>query len=108
MDIILTIITFVILGVCGYICYRFVGDRQNIKEIFDEVKENIDENIEKVIEEVEQLNDEIEQKADELEAKLKKMTKDKIEEFAREFNIELDKRKTKVDMIKDFLIQKFD
>ena len=39
------------------------------------------------------------------EAELKKMTKAKIEEVGREFGVELDKRKTKANMIADLKSQ---
>lgn len=39
------------------------------------------------------------------EAELKKMTKVKIEEIGREFGVELDKRKTKANMIADLKSQ---
>lgn len=70
--------------------------------------------VEDIVEEVEDAVDEIEEKIDEVKQKvkdklddiptkeeLKKLTKAKLEELGRELGIELDKRKTKDNMIKE-------
>lgn len=69
--------------------------------------ENLADQIKKAAEEVEDVVEVMEDFAKEtpaeLQAKLEKMTKVQIEEHGREHGIELDKRKTKANMIKDFM-----
>lgn len=55
------------------------------------------------LEEVQDVAEELEETRAELEAKLKAMTKVQIEEYAREHGVELDKRATKLNMIKQYL-----
>ena len=70
--------------------------------------------VEDIVEEVEDAVDEIEDKIDEVKQKvkdklddiptkeeLKKLTKAKLEELGRDLGVELDKRKTKDNMIKE-------
>ena len=67
-----------------------------VEDVIEDVKEAADEIADKIEEEVKEALDKL-PTADEL----KKMTKAKIEELGRELGIELDKRKTKDNMIKD-------
>lgn len=55
------------------------------------------------LEEVKDAAEELEETREELEAKLKTMTKVQIEDYAREHGVELDKRATKLNMIKQYL-----
>lgn len=55
------------------------------------------------LEEVQDVAEELEETREELEAKLKAMTKVQIEDYAREHGVELDKRATKLNMIKQYL-----
>lgn len=54
------------------------------------------------LEEVQDVAEELEETREELEAKLKAMTKVQIEDYAREHGVELDKRATKLNMIKQY------
>jgi ABC-type nitrate/sulfonate/bicarbonate transport system substrate-binding protein len=74
-------------------------NHEKVEEVVEDVEDAIDE-IEEKIEEVKQ---EVKEKLDELPTKeeLKKLTKAKLEEFGRDLGIELDRRKTKDNMIEE-------
>jgi polyhydroxyalkanoate synthesis regulator phasin len=74
------------------------GVVDDVEEVVEEVKEEVEEVIEEVKEEVEEAIEKLPSKSE-----IKKMSKDKIEELGRRFGIELDKRKTKDNMIKDLM-----
>lgn len=55
------------------------------------------------LEEVKDAAEELQETREELEAQLKSMTKQQLEDYAREHGIELDKRATKLNMIRQYL-----
>lgn len=67
-----------------------------VEEAIDEIEEKIEEVVEDVKEDIKEAIDELPSVDD-----LKKLTKAKLEELGRELGVELDKRKTKDNMIKD-------
>jgi len=60
----------------------------------------VQEEIEEIIDEIEEVVEEVKQKIPS-EDELKKLTKAKLDEFANELGIKLDRRKTKAKMIED-------
>jgi chromosome segregation ATPase len=79
------------------------SNHDKVENVVDQVEDAI-EDIQEKIEEVKQ---DVKEKIDEIPTKdeLKKLTKAKLEDFARELGIELDKRKTKDNMIQDLTDQ---
>lgn len=73
------------------------------KDLFPKVEATIEEIEEKIEEVVAQTFEELEEALDSLPtaAELKKLTKAKLEELGRDLGVELDKRKTKDNMIKE-------
>lgn len=67
-----------------------------VEETIDEIEEKIEEVVEDVKEDIKEAIDDLPSVND-----LKKLTKAKLEELGRELGIELDKRKTKDNMIKE-------
>ena len=78
-----------LLCVGGWLIYLGTKSKE-FKETVEDIKEEIDE-IEEFIESIPTI------------AELKKMTKAKLEELGRENGIELDRRKTKSNMIADLV-----
>ena len=73
------------------------------KDLFPKVEETIEEIEEKIDEVVDDIKEEVQEALDSLPsaAELKKLTKAKLEELGRDLGVELDKRKTKDNMIKE-------
>ena len=78
-----------LVGVAGWLIYLGTKSKE-FKETVEDIKEEIDE-IEEFIESIPSINE------------LKKMTKAKLEELGRAHGVELDKRKTKSNMIADLV-----
>lgn len=78
-------------------------NHDKVEEVVEEVEATVDEIEEKVEEAVEDLKEDLEDALDKLPSadELKKLTKAKLEELGREFGVELDKRKTKANMMED-------
>ena len=74
-------------------------NHDKVEDIVEEVEDAVDE-IEEKIDEVKQT---VKDKLDDIPTKeeLKKLTKAKLEELGRDLGVELDKRKTKDNMIKE-------
>lgn len=74
-------------------------NHDKVEDIVEEVEDTVDE-IEDKIDEVKQ---KVKEKLDDIPTKeeLKKLTKAKLEELGRDLGVELDKRKTKDNMIKE-------
>ena len=68
------------------------GLDKELQDVVDKAEEVVDA----VVDDIQQVFQDLPSKDD-----LKKLTKTKLEELGREFNIELDKRKTKANMIED-------
>lgn len=67
-----------------------------VEEALDEIEEKVEEVVEDIKEDIKEAIDDLPSVDD-----LKKLTKAKLEELGRELGVELDKRKTKDNMIKD-------
>ena len=78
-----------LVGVAGWLIYLGTKSKE-FKDTVEDIKEEIDE-IEEFIESIPTINE------------LKKMTKAKLEELGRAQGIELDRRKTKANMISDLV-----
>ena len=89
MNLFVTTIVLVALGVAGWLIYLGTKSKE-FKDTVEDLKEEIEE-IEELIESIPSITE------------LKKMTKAKLEELGREHGIELDKRKTKSNMIADLV-----
>ena len=78
-------------------------NHEKVEEVVEEVEATVDEIEEKIEDAVEDLKEDLEEALDKLPSadELKKLTKAKLEELGREFGVELDKRKTKANMIKE-------
>ena len=72
-------------------------------EKVEDVVEEVEDAIEEIEEKIEEVKQEVKEKLGDIPTKeeLKKLTKAKLEEFGRDLGIELDKRKTKDNMIKE-------
>ena len=72
-------------------------------EKVEDVVEEVEDAIEEIEEKIDEVKQEVKEKLDDIPTKeeLKKLTKAKLEEFGRDLGIELDKRKTKDNMIKE-------
>ena len=81
------------------VAFWMYNNHDKVEEIVEDVEEAVDE-LEDKVEEVKQ---KVKDKIDDIPTKeeLKKLTKAKLEEFGRELGVELDKRKTKDNMIKE-------
>jgi Tfp pilus assembly protein PilO len=81
------------------VAYWMYTNHDKVEDIVEEVEDAVDE-IEDKIDEVKQ---KVKDKLDDIPTKeeLKKLTKAKLEELGRDLGIELDKRKTKDNMIKE-------
>jgi len=78
--------------------------RDPILSFLDRAADEVNEAVDELAEQVEQIEEEVDELKDKIGAsvdELKKMTKDKIEEIGRLAGVELDKRKTKANMIDD-------
>lgn len=74
------------------------------KEI-DKLIDSVDDSTDKVIEEVKEIVEEVKEDVKELKADLAEagqMTKAQLEEYARKFGVELDRRMTKANMLNEF------
>ena len=91
MDLLVTVIVASVLGVAGWLVYLGTKSKE-FKDTVEDIKEEI-EDIEEFIDNIPSITE------------LKKMTKAKLQEVAREYGIELDKRKTKSNMIADFELE---
>ena len=78
-----------LVGVAGWLIYLGTKSKE-FKDTVEDIKEEIEE-IEEFIESIPTINE------------LKKMTKAKLEELGRAQGIELDRRKTKANMISDLV-----
>jgi len=81
------------------VAWWMYNNHDKVEDIVEEVEDAVDE-IEDKIDEVKQ---KIKDKLDDIPTKeeLKKLTKAKLEELGRDLGVELDKRKTKDNMIKE-------
>ena len=81
------------------VAYWMYTNHDKVEDIVEEVEDAVDE-IEEKIDEVKQT---VKDKLDDIPTKeeLKKLTKAKLEELGRDLGVELDKRKTKDNMIKE-------
>ena len=81
------------------VAYWMYNNHDKVEDIVEEVEDAVDE-IEDKIDEVKQ---KVKDKLDDIPTKeeLKKLTKAKLEELGRDLGVELDKRKTKDNMIKE-------
>lgn len=81
------------------VAYWMYTNHDKVEDIVEEVEDTVDE-IEEKIDEVKQ---KVKDKLDDIPTKdeLKKLTKTKLEELGRDLGVELDKRKTKDNMIKE-------
>ncbi len=81
------------------VAYWMYTNHDKVEDIVEEVEDAVDE-IEDKIDEVKQ---KVKDKLDDIPTKdeLKKLTKAKLEELGRDLGVELDKRKTKDNMIKE-------
>ena len=59
-----------------------------------------------IVKDISEASEDLQESMDDLQSKLNLMTKSQIEDYGRSLGVELDKRKTKVNMIKDLLKQK--
>ena len=75
----------------------------NFQEEMDEARDAVEEALDEAVEKVEEAKDGLQEAIANLPtaAQLKKLTKAKIEELGREVGIELDRRQTKDNMIKE-------
>ena len=91
----------IIIGVALLIgvAWWMYSNHDKVEEIVEDVEDAVDE-IEEKIDEVKQ---KVKDKLDDIPTKeeLKKLTKAKLEELGRDLGVELDKRKTKDNMIKE-------
>ena len=87
------------LAIAVGVAWWMYNNHDKVEDIVDEVEDAVDE-IEDKIDEVKQ---KVKDKLDDIPTKdeLKKLTKAKLEELGRDLGIELDKRKTKDNMIKE-------
>jgi len=81
------------------VAWWMYNNHDKVEDIVEEVEDAVDE-IEEKIDEVKQT---VKDKLDDIPTKeeLKKLTKAKLEELGRDLGVELDKRKTKDNMIKE-------
>lgn len=79
------------------------GLDKELQDVADKVEEVVENVVEDIQEEIEEAKQKVKEKLDDIPTKeeLKKLTKAKLEELGRELGIELDKRKTKDNMIKE-------
>jgi len=91
MDLLLLLIVGGTLAFAGWLIYLGTKSKE-FKNAVEDIKEEIDD-IEEFIESIPTI------------AELKKMTKTKLEELGRAHGIELDKRKTKANMIVDLEVE---
>lgn len=79
------------------------GLNKELQDVADAVEEVVQNVVGDIEEELDEIKQKVKDKIEELPSKeeLKKLTKAKLEELGREFGIELDKRKTKDNMIKE-------
>ncbi len=91
MDLFVTVIVAATLGFVGWLVYLGTKSKE-FKDTVEDIKEEI-EDIEEFIESIPTIDE------------LKKMTKSKLEELGRAHGIELDKRKTKSNMIADLEVE---
>jgi adenylate kinase family enzyme len=79
------------------------GLDKELQDVADAVEQIVDNVVDDIQEEIAEAKQKVKAKLDEVPttAELKKLTKAKLEELGRELGIELDKRKTKDNMIKE-------
>jgi len=91
-----------IIAGCYWLAQRVIGHlygsnlEKELQDVADAVEQAFDDAIDEIEEEIEELLAQLP-----TVSQMKRMTKDKLEELGRELGIELDKRKTKDNMIKD-------
>ena len=87
------------LAIAVGVAWWMYNNHDKVEDIVEEVEDAVDE-IEDKIDEVKQ---KVKDKLDDIPTKdeLKKLTKAKLEELGRDLGVELDKRKTKDNMIKE-------
>lgn len=87
------------LAIAVGVAWWMFNNHDKVEDIVEEVEDAVDE-IEDKIDEVKQ---KVKDKLDDIPTKdeLKKLTKAKLEELGRDLGVELDKRKTKDNMIKE-------
>ena len=88
----------VILGVVAAVVIAawWVMNPKEVEQTVEEIEDKIEEVVDDVKEDVKEALDDLPSVDD-----LKKLTKAKLEELGRELGVELDKRKTKANMIND-------
>ena len=95
MELIILIVG-VVAALYGYVWWTKQGGEEKVEEAIEEIEEKIEEVVEDVKEDIKEAIEDLPSVDD-----LKKLTKAKIEELGRELGVELDKRKTKDNMIKE-------
>jgi len=85
------------------VAWWMYDNHEKVEEVVEEVEATVDEIEEKIEDAVDDLKEDLEEALNKLPSadELKKLTKAKLEELGREFGVELDKRKTKANMIKE-------
>lgn len=108
------VVIAVVVVVAGVAWYFLKGDGNVTKEEIMEAVENATDIVEDVVEEVTEAVEEVVEKVEEAlvskpklpaTKELEAMKKADLEAFARDHGVELDKRMTKANMIKDFRAQ---
>lgn len=79
------------------------GLDKELQDVVDKVEQVIDDVVDDIKEDIDEAKQKVKEKLDDIPTKdeLKKLTKAKLEELGRDLGIELDKRKTKDNMIKE-------
>ena len=95
MELIILVVV-VVAALYGYVWWTKQGGEEKVEEAIEEIEEKIEEVVEDVKEDIKEAIDDLPSVDD-----LKKLTKAKIEELGRELGVELDKRRTKDNMIKE-------
>jgi len=100
----LIIAGLVAVAIAAFVFWPRVSEKiDDVQEDITEVREEVVEAFDEAVEKVEEAKDGLQEAIANLPsaAQLKKLTKAKIEELGREVGIELDRRQTKDNMIKE-------
>ena len=100
----LIIAALVVVAIAAFVFWPRVSEKiDDFQKEMDEAHEKVEEAFDEAVEKVEEAKDELQEAIANLPtaAQLKKLTKAKIEELGREVGIELDRRQTKDNMIKE-------
>lgn len=96
------IVLVLLVGVCGvgfYIMSKSDSSVEKTPETIEEVVEEITETVEEVVEEVREIVHNATKPKLQSDTHLKKKTKKQLDEYAKGFGIDLDRRLTKAKMI---------